>query len=270
MADLASEHTYKSSNRAAGTQSKPRKPRVAKTLGQVMFATDTVTASMLRTLCMNDFMLQADFMTLYHERCAREKPSKSSFSNNWGRFIAWRNTSEGLWRRQRAINTAACIAHRRRLGLGRGSNAPNQVWFTLVTAGGSLSGSTPVAATPDQLLRHISDPDLTLAEHWSERALIQGDKDAPAWRALIALEIAYRSASVRSIVSPLFTRIATALRAAGTRFGDWYDDGCDDFNTPVLRGLDATAFEELRELAAGQDMTVVELLDYENIRWGAA
>lgn len=59
---------------------------VLATFVDLMFR-DTITARMLRTLCDRGSMTQADFMDLYHVRCARKHPSRSSFGNNFGRFV---------------------------------------------------------------------------------------------------------------------------------------------------------------------------------------
>lgn len=45
---------------------------------------DTTTGRMLRSLYKHGHIQQALFMTEYHRRCARTKPSRSSFSNNFG------------------------------------------------------------------------------------------------------------------------------------------------------------------------------------------
>lgn len=54
-------------------------------LARVMFA-DTVTARMLRQIAEAGSMPQAEFMRIYHVRCARDNPGKSSFQNNFGRY----------------------------------------------------------------------------------------------------------------------------------------------------------------------------------------
>lgn len=59
-------------------------------LADILFA-DTVTARMLRRLAAVGSMTQADFMTEYHGRCQRAKPSRSSFGNQFGRYtVTWR------------------------------------------------------------------------------------------------------------------------------------------------------------------------------------
>lgn len=264
-------------------------PKRHKTVAQLMFdsrrqndsreSPDTVTSTMLRTLCMGGPMLQADFMRLYHERCARSNSGKSSFANNFGYLVRWENTKDALWRSVRS-RPFACIAHRRRMGMTLWAREhkwvqqrdPNQVWFTLAPHSDNHVSDPPIATTPDALLRAFTDGELTMVEQWCERALTlpQPDPDAQTWHKLVALEFAYRAADVKSLVPRLFTQVAQALRKAGTRFGDWYDNGCDDFDGPYLNAGDARAYEQLRELAADQDMTVLELLDYERIMWGAA
>lgn len=274
-----------------------------KTLAQVMFAglgkqPDTVTGYMLRALCITGSMTQADFMTMYHERCARAKStSKSSFDNNFGRFVAWRNVhvrettvhpadtyiepehqiisapaGSEVWQRcghGLAANPYRCIARSRRLGTGanHGRVRVNRLWFTLEPdIVGSWTGTAPAETTHDELLRSLDDAGLGLAEQWSERALTDGSRDVHLWRHTIDLEIRYRAAKIKTVVPRLFKQITSAL---GKReFIDWYENGCDDFPTgdgPALRDADAIAFGHLRELAAQQSMTVLELLDYERV-----
>jgi len=64
---------------------------------RLVFA-DTIQARMFRTLCRRGSMPQAEFMTLYHARCHRPNPGKSSFANNFGRFLGLYG---GSWREQR-------------------------------------------------------------------------------------------------------------------------------------------------------------------------
>jgi len=54
---------------------------------RLVFA-DTIQARMFRTLCRRGEMPQAEFMNLYHARCHRTNPGRSSFGNNFGRFVS--------------------------------------------------------------------------------------------------------------------------------------------------------------------------------------
>lgn len=58
---------------------------------------NTITGAMLRTLCMQREMTQAAFMRLYHVRCHRSNPGKSSFANNFGRFVRFTRNDIGTW-----------------------------------------------------------------------------------------------------------------------------------------------------------------------------
>lgn len=57
---------------------------------------NTIAARMLRTLAESGTMMQADFMREYHVRCERDRPSRSSFLNNFGRFVRGRGTTRDL------------------------------------------------------------------------------------------------------------------------------------------------------------------------------
>ncbi len=157
----------------------PRKPRKRKTYVDVLFA-DTIVGSMLRTVHMRGAMPQADFMTLYHKRCNRDKPSRSSFANNFQRYV----TLENLYGKIRTYNQP--------LGcLDRYQVVPTEDAHGFIAVGW---GSAMPALT--QVLAAMDVNALTKAENTLERIFTRDD-DSESLAYLEALRAEMRVRSKR-------------------------------------------------------------------------
>lgn len=229
-----------------------RKPRKRKTYVEVFFQ-DSIAGSMLRTLHACGSMTQADFMTLYHKRCARDNPSRSSFGANFGRYVKREQAYGNLWRE--IDGPLRCLEHRR--------TWPGEVVrYTISWIG--LAVSEMVTAMPDKAIDK--------AENMMERiATRDDDPDALVYLDALRADMRVRSQRIRSSAAGAFATVATWLRAHGTRFSDWYNNGAElDDSVPAMSGDVLKSWENIRAVAESWDMTVLELLDADGIRWGAS
>lgn len=152
------------------------------TLAQIMFIRDTITGRMLRTLALRGEMPQAEFMDLYHVRCARKNPGRSSFQNNFGRYVKLRKhgSDHGPTVDRHFPGPGRCIVQER-----IDESTRNRLTFT--------------PFSNKLLFDHFTAPEFSRAEQAMERRAIQsGDREDMAWLTAIRAEILIRNASLVS------------------------------------------------------------------------
>ena len=236
---------------------KPRKPRKRKTYVEVFFEA-SIAGSMLRTLHACGSMTQADFMTLYHKRCARDNPSRSSFGANFGRYVKREQMYADRWREWDV--PLGCLQQGR-----EGVHHANRNVITWIGL-----------AMPEMVA--ILDPKtLDRAENTMERLTFTYDDSDPrqsetlASLVVLRAEMRARSTRMPASIKPDFKLVASWLRACGTTFANWYDNGAElDDSIPSMIGVHREAWDRIRTIAESWDMTVLELLDADRILWGQA
>lgn len=229
---------------------KPPKPRKRKSYVDVLFG-DSISGAMLRTLHTRGSMPQADFMTLYHVRCARSNPGRSSFANNFFRYVLQETRWPDVTQPRAFDHAIGCITRR---------HERSRV---------TLTWARPVLP---EILATLDDKAIDKVENTLERITIR-DNDPETLRYLddVRHEMHCRAKRLPATVKVDFGVVAAWLRANDSRFGDWYDNGAElDDSVPAMTGDVLKHWEHIRAVAESWDFTVIELLDSDGIRWGKA
>jgi hypothetical protein len=154
-----------------------RKPRKRKTYVDVFFQ-DSIVGSMLRTLHVCGSMTQADFMSLYHKRCARDNPSRSSFGANFGRYVK-REQMYDRWRDN--ASSLGCLEQRR---------------WAASTAKLRTNTITWIGRSVAEMIGPLDDRAIDRAENAMERIYTRDDdSESLAYLMVLRMEIRARSKS---------------------------------------------------------------------------